>query len=269
MLDVKSCVVCQRLNFYPICAKCKKNPFKIEKCRQVLAINGDLSTLKKFYKEKLPEIKDLNTSTFWNKKLHVNESISQQDGMTRDRIKTVVGFLPSKNIKLLDIGAGHGFLEEKLPKNVDIFANDFSEESVKHLKKRFKGNFEVQSLYGLSYKQNYFDAICILEVLEHVSPNKVLNVLKRINQLMKPIGTLIVSVPMNEGLETMKQNPNGHIRMYTPELITAELELAGFTVSEMKTLYAFKNSYFLKMLIAKVIRNKWQPNNIILKAVKK
>ena len=71
---------------------------------------------------------------------------------------------------------------------------------------------------------------------------------------------------MNEGLEEMKDNPNGHTRMYTEDLIKAELKIAGFSVLDFKTLYAFNNYYQVKKTISKIFRNRWQPNNIVLLA---
>jgi TolB-like protein len=71
---------------------------------------------------------------------------------------------------------------------------------------------------------------------------------------------------MNEGLEEMKDNPNGHLRMYTEDLITAELRLAGFKVLAVKTLFAFKNFYKVKKIIARILKNRWKPNNIIVLA---
>ncbi len=71
---------------------------------------------------------------------------------------------------------------------------------------------------------------------------------------------------MNEGLEEMKDNPNGHVRMYTQDLIKAELEIAGFNILAFKTLYAFNTHYMFKKIISKILRNKWIPNNIIVLA---
>ena len=141
--------------------------------------------------------------------------------------------------KILDIGAGHGYLEEALSKRtmLDIYANDFSVEGVKNLKKRFKGKFSVQSIYKLSYPKDVFDCIFVLEVLEHIPPSKILSVLKSIKKILKKDGLLIVSVPMNEGLEKMKTNPNGHVRNYTEALIKAELQIAGFKIIESQTFF--------------------------------
>ncbi len=246
-----------------------RSAYKIEFQRQRLASKNDLVRLKSMYSPILPEIEDLNTSKFWDEKFVNEESLDKQDGMTKDRIKTAVGFIPRGGIKILDIGAGLGFVERLLDKDKDkeVHANDFSKISIKILNKKFKGHFSHQSIYKLKYQHSSFDVILALEILEHIPPSKIFSVLNSINNLLKKSGILIVSVPMNEGLENMKTNPNGHVRMYTEDLIRAELGIAGFEIIEYKTLFAFPNFYNTKTVIAKLTKRKY-PNNIVMKAMK-
>ena len=152
-------------------------------------------------------------------------------------------------------------------KQKEIYANDFSKISVENLKKRYKGNFSLQSVYDLKYPKNFFDVVLALDVLEHIPSSKTFKVLKSVKNLLKTNGILIVSVPMNEGLEKMKDNPNGHVRMYTEDLIMAELKIAGFQTIEYKTLFAFPNFYHIKTIIAKLTKRKY-PNNVVLKVIK-
>ena len=72
--------------------------------------------------------------------------------------------------------------------------------------------------------------------------------------------------PMNEGLGEMDNNPNGHVRDYTEFLVKAELKIAGFKILESEALYAFTNFYYFKKLLSKFLKNRWQQNNIIIKA---
>lgn len=246
-----------------------KSAFDIEKKRQELARDGKLDDLKKTYSRTFPEIKDLNTPKFWDEIHKEDISLDGQDGMTRDRINTAVKFIPNGKIKLLDIGAGVGFVEELINKNrnISIHANDFSKTSVNILKRKFRGNFSIQSIYNLKYPKNYFNVILVLEVLEHIPPSRLFKILESISKLLKKDGVLIVSVPMNEGLENMTSNPSGHVRMYTQDLIKAELIIAGFKTVKQETFFAFPSLYFLKTLMAKLTKRK-HPNNIIVKAIK-
>lgn len=246
-----------------------QSPYQTEQHRNELATLGKLQELKKTYTSKYPEIRDENSARFWNHRLANHEELHQQDGMTQDRIKIAARFLPQYADRVLDIGIGHGWVEELIVKrNIEIYGNDISDQTIKNLKNRFQGFFSVQSLYKLHYKKQFFDAIFLLEVLEHVPPSKTLRVLKKIRNLLKPHGCLILSVPTNEGLDVMPDNPNGHVRMYTIPLIRAELELCGFKVINLKTLYAFRRNYTLKKLLAYIWRNRWRPNNIVVLAQK-
>lgn len=249
----------------------RKNPYEVEFKRQKLAKSKDYSSLKKLYASNLPEIIDLNKPVFWDKKFSSRTTLSQQDGMTKDRVRTAAGFIPKGKLKVLDIGAGLGFVEELISRdrNKEIYANDFSSTSIKILKQKFSGNFKIQSIYNLKYTKEKFDVILILEVLEHIPPSKIFSVLKSINYSLKNNGTLIVSVPMNEGLELMKENPNGHVRLYSEHLIKAELKIAGFSVLESKSLFAFRNLYNMKKILSKILANKWRPNNVVIKLIKK
>lgn len=256
-----------------ICKTCSQNPFVVEKYRSILARDHKRSRLLKTYNKEMAEIKNINTSIFWDKKIIETLDLSKQGTITKDRIKIAVSYLPSDAKMVLDVGAGQGYLEEALSINKDIrlYANDFSKNGIESLSKRFKGIFTVQSIYNLNYSQHEtFDTIFILEVLEHIPPSKVFGVLKDLNRLLNKNGILIVSVPMNEGLEYMDNNPNGHVRDYSRELIIAELKLSGFNVLEFKELYAFRNFYKLKLLLSKYFfKNRWKSNDIVIKAQKK
>lgn len=246
-----------------------KKAFEIEEKRQELAEKMDIESLKLHYKRGLAEIKDLNTPDFWDKQWESNSGLDYQDPMTQVRIKTVIKFIPKGKLTILDIGAGLGWTEELIDKDKEkkIYANDFSPKAVRYLKKNFKGDFSVQSIYNLKYKKDFFDVILALEVLEHIPPSKIFSVLKSISSFLKKEGVLVISVPMNEGLEEMKINPSGHVRMYTEKLITTELKIAGFRTVKSKTLFAFSDLYKTKSFIARVFKTH-KPNNIVVKAKK-
>lgn len=260
------CVVCSQKNCFLMCKKCSSNPFKVEKCRQILAKEGNSNDLKKTYSGPFSEITNLNTSSFWNERLDGSSVLANQDGMTRDRIRAAFSCLPKSVRRVLDVGVGYGFIEEYLPKDIEIYGNDISNIAIKNIKNKFKGNFRKESVYSMKYSKGFFDAVFMLEVLEHIPPSKILLILKKIKKIIKERGILIISIPLNEGLEKMSDNPNGHVREYTKDLIEAELKICGFRVIETKVLYAFKTFYYLKKIIAKILKNRWRPNNITIKA---
>lgn len=244
--------------------------FKMEKKRQLLASEGNIKELKKMYSKSLSEIPNLNTNFFWDERIDDITEYYPKDGMTTERVQIAYDFMPPKAKIILDIGVGYGYIESLLSnhKNIKIFGNDISQNAVKNLSKRFKGSFKVESLYKMKYKKNFFDVVFMLEVLEHVPPSKTFKLIKDIKSFLKEKGVLILSVPTNEELEDMKDNINGHVRMYTQDLIKEELRIAGFKVLKIKTLYAFKNLYPVKKILSRVLINKWKPNDIVVVAEK-
>jgi len=245
-----------------------KEALEIENDRQKLASMNEFNLLARKYKPSLPEIKNLNTSNFWDQRIDEKIDYEPGDGMTMERVNIAYRFMPKDARKVFDIGAGYGYIERLLSKNshIKIFGNDISGNAVKNLRKRFEGNFRLESIYSMKYPKHSFDAIFALEVFEHVPPSKIFKLMSDIKNLLRKNGYLILSVPTNEGLEKMRDNPNGHVRMYTEALISAELKMAGFEVVSIKTLHAFKNLYRLKKIISMITKNRWKPNDIIVKA---
>ena len=249
-----------------------RNPFFIEKARRELARTNRDKLLLKFYSGKLPLIKDKNTGHFWDKKFENTVSYFDEDGMTKDRVKIAASFIPNKKVKILDIGAGMGLIEQYLKiinKNYEIYGIDISQISVNFLNKHFNGKFKKGSLYNMNFKENSFDAVLALEVLEHVPPFKIIGVLKNIKKILKPRGIFIGSVPLNEKVWGIKNNENSHLREYSLELIKKELDFSGFKLLDYKKIYAFPNSYLFKNFLAKnVLTKRWDPNDLIFKARK-
>jgi 2-polyprenyl-3-methyl-5-hydroxy-6-metoxy-1,4-benzoquinol methylase len=249
----------------------KKSPFRVEEERARLAAKGKLSELRRMYSTHMPEIPDLNSATFWDERLIKRMPLSKQDGMTQDRARLAARLVPMSARNILDIGIGPGWVEELLEhRGIDLYGTDISEETIKNMKQRFpKDHFSVESLYDLHRQKRKYDAVIMLEVLEHVPPSRTFKVLHDIYSILNDNGHFILSVPMNEGLETMSDNPNGHVRMYTEPLIKSELQITGFTVIRTTTLYAFPTLYMLKNLLAKtILSNHWKPNNIVVLAQK-
>ncbi len=248
--------------------------FELEQRRAKLAHIGKYKELKKLYNSKLPEIPNLNTPVFWDKRNSERTNLRTNNPMAYHKYEKVVRMI-SKVESVLNIGAGSGEVEKRVfGKNdkSEWYGTDISPQSIKNLKKNFpKGKFIKENITKLPFKKNRFDAVIVLDVLEHISPKNIFIALKEIKYVLKQNGILIVSVPLNEGLQEMVDsgyNPNAHVRVYTPELIKAELTLVGFSIQREEYLYAFGNFYNLKTLLCKYfLKGYRKPNLIILKAI--
>ena len=100
-----------------------------------------------------------------------------------------------KNKKVLDVGSGNGYVLSKYAKEgAKVYGVDISENAIKICKKRFKllklkGSFKVANAEKLPYPNNYFDCICSMGVLHHVSNIK--KALDEIYRVLKPGGKFI------------------------------------------------------------------------------
>lgn len=265
------CITCDK-NKYPLCSNCSRNPYFVEKARRVLAQKNGLKSLKQLYSEKYAEIKNYNTNSFWNIKFSSPVSYANEPSVTKERIKIAASYIPKKTKRLLDIGTGVGLIEEYLGsqgKTYEIYGIDISQKSVNILKKKFKGDFRKGSVYSLPYGKNSFDVVLALEVLEHISPSKILKVLGKVNEILKPGGVFICSVPLNERMWGLTVNESSHLREYSPELLERELTISGFRPAGKSFIYAFPDHYVLKSFIARnILTKRWDFNDLILSAKK-
>lgn len=249
---------------------------KIEKARTLLSKKKDFKKLYSSYSLKNDYLVNKNSCELWNELNSKKYILKKDNPMAYHRNKYVSNNIPNKEINILDIGFGQGYLENMLnkrKKRLCLFGIDISDKSVNSIsKKYFNWNFNIGEISNLNFKDNYFDYVVVLEVLEHISPSKLFLSLGEIKRVLKKGGIIIVSVPLNEGLETMLENgknPNAHTRIYDPCLIKAELKIGGFELLKTKFLFAFHSYYKLKSFFAKNFFKKIKPNNIILIARKK
>lgn len=273
--SINSCFLCSKKTHKNLlCKSCGSNPFSVEDSRTKAAKQGDEKTFKNLYSKKYPSIHNLNSQRFWNNHFHKELNLKDQDMMTKDKIKKITSFLPVKEFKLLDLGFGQGYLEEEIEKHrndVSIHGLDISTDAVARAVKKFRGKFihgDILRLRKTAYKRNFFDVITAIEVIEHISPENIFMFYRSVSSLLKPNGIFIISTPLNEHLKGKSVNPSGHVRDYSIEILKMELELSGFKIISFSTFYAFKKNYSLKKMLTKILRNRWEPNNIVICAKK-
>ncbi len=120
----------------------------------------------------------------------------------RRRFSEVLKIIQPINGTVLDIGCHAGTFTEQLLNKLQtrkIYGIDISPSALKLAQKRIPyGNFQIADAANLPFKNNFFDAIFCLEVLEHVdNPLKVISEIKRI---LKKGGWGIILVPSESKL---------------------------------------------------------------------
>ena len=127
--------------------------------------------------------------------------------------------------KILDVGCGNGALKKLLPQN-KLYGVDSSLDSTRLAKnsgyfKTYKVNLDKQKL---PFNKSNFDLIICRQVLEHLY--HPLMAVKEIYRVLRPSGTIFVSVPSNKNKKY--DDDYTHVRPFTPHSLETLLRDSQF-----------------------------------------
>jgi len=135
---------------------------------------------------------------------------------------------PHLGTEVLEIGAGHGELTERLIEGRFVTATDLSKRCVEELQARYAGmaNVDVRhaDIAALDDDRRY-DSVVLINVLEHIPDD--LAALQDLRALLKPGGRLIVFSPAFEGLYSDFDHKIGHHRRYRRSQLITVANRAG------------------------------------------
>lgn len=251
--------------------------FETDKTRQALARQGKLKELEQTYDGTYPDLPSMNSSEMWD--FFMSHGELHRDPVSYHRLKMTARYI-DPSARILDFGVGYGWiiplLLEKNP-GLDYTGVDFSAVSIEKLRTQYPALTFMQG-DTKALPAGSFDYCLALEVFEHIEPKNVLGVYKELNRLLKPGGHVVISVPAWEDLVTMchicsacgsLQSNVGHIRSYTPELLSAELALSGFQVVDTRVTDNYFGAARKMIKLAKyMLGEEIQKANIIVRAVK-
>ncbi|HET7098949.1 MAG TPA: class I SAM-dependent methyltransferase [Patescibacteria group bacterium] len=216
-----------------------------------------------------------NTEKLWNNLLFSWNRTLLNSPFYVDKIMKVSDFIQNYSGNFLDIGMGVGNLEKEIIKRnikLALYGVDISSKAIDKVKSEIKGNFYVSEIYKMPFKSRLFDVVAILDVLEHIYKKDTQKALKEVNRIMKRNSGLVISVPINENLSKLNRervNFNQHVREYTSEILTKELNKSGFEVKKEISIYAFKKFYKIKTFAIKFLPGFKKPNLLVLFCIKK
>lgn len=161
--------------------------------------------------------------------------VSQAQGRMqtfRSSLATIEKFRPQKG-RILDVGCAAGFFLKAAKENG---WREFGVEPSKWLadygKNKLKLNVKAGTLKQAKFPSNYFDAVTLWDVLEHV-PDPAAE-LEEIRRVLKPGGLLVVNYP-NFGSKLARLAGRKwwfllsvHLYYFTPQTLKAMLEKSGF-----------------------------------------
>lgn len=160
--------------------------------------------------------------------------------------------IPTKTRKgrILDVGCGsfpHFLLSTKFSEKhgVDLMVHEkmipLQMKDALHLKKI---NLHKEKI---NYKENYFDVIVMLAVLEHIDRKKLPSLLKNINRMLKKGGVLIMTTPspwstgvlwaLSRTFLISKEEIDDHKELLGSKEILGQLQKASFLKKNIKQGY--------------------------------
>lgn len=194
---------------------------------------------------------------------------------------------PKPGGRILDAGCGDGFYLHLLSNlgEFELVGLDSDPRALESARKNLKGR-KVKLVEGdvlkTPFKDNYFDKIICSEVLEHLSDD--LAGLKELKRVLKPGGTLMITVPnhnypflwdpVNWVLERVFKTHiksgfwagiwNQHLRLYYPGELRRSVEDAGFKVEKFECLthYCLPFNHYLLNLGARILATERLPRAV-------
>jgi ubiquinone/menaquinone biosynthesis C-methylase UbiE len=140
----------------------------------------------------------------------------------------------SSDYRILDAGCGAGAFLSILQKQATAYGIDSSFKACEFSKNK-KNNVVQADIRRLPFKDNSFDAIFALDLIEHTEEES--NILKEIYRVCSPCGTCIITVPAWDCLWSERDSYLGHKRRYTIKKLQISLETARFKIIKCSYIY--------------------------------
>ncbi len=142
----------------------------------------------------------------------------------------------SKDMRILDAGAGTGGSLHLLERYGEVNAFDFAPQAAEMYSKRQKGRISVASIDSIPFADNSFDLVTSFDVVCQLTPEQERQALRELQRVLKPGGGLIVRVPAFQFLHGPHDVVLHTQHRYSAGEIGAKLEEAGFQT--IRTTYA-------------------------------
>lgn len=167
----------------------------------ILVFDSSLDeSLSAYDSENLEEIAKIEAKHFWFSR-------------RREKISSIFGAHIEKNARILEIGAGTGFIAEKIQEmGYDIEVSDCYSNGLIWARKRGIKTLYQFDLFNPPFHER-FDVICLFDVLEHLKDPKL--ALTKIKQMLKPGGKIVLTVPAHMFLWSREDTIAGHQTRYS------------------------------------------------------
>jgi SAM-dependent methyltransferase len=141
---------------------------------------------------------------------------------------------PHLGPRVLEIGAGHGEMTQRLVRDHEVTATDLSPRCVEELRTKFAGEPRVrveQADAGSLDPGVQYDSAILVNVLEHIEDD--VGALRDIGERLRPGGRIVIFVPAFEGLYSEFDRKVGHRRRYRRSHLAEVVDRAGLDVVDV------------------------------------
>jgi SAM-dependent methyltransferase len=139
--------------------------------------------------------------------------------------------LPAGPLRLLDVGCGTGAMLAHLGRRARAIGVDRSLRALAYCRHRGLTALACAEGDRLPFAPGSFDAVLLLDALEHFVDEAAL--LGSVRPLLRPGGSLLVSVPAYQFMWSAHDEALHHVRRYTRPTLRRVLERSGFAVQRL------------------------------------
>lgn len=171
----------------------------------------------------------------------------------------ILPHLPAdKNARIIDAGCGYGRHIKALKENgyTNVIGLDISEEQIAYAQSEFGlDNVFVRDAFEFfEHDNSTFDAVLLLDVLEHLETDKSVQLIRLIKNALKAGGAFIIQAP--NAISPLSPNRHWdltHQRAYTTHSMQQTLLLGGFTQENIACLEIPPHVHGLKSLARRIV----------------
>ncbi len=162
-----------------------------------------------------------------------------------------------KGWRVLDVGCEIGHLAKRLKEELDCFVVGIEiDKRAAEIARKFYDEViiaDVEEITEINYSDNYFDAIILADILEHLKRPDML--LMKLRRYLKPEGRVVASIPNVGRLEIrlkllfgkFEYQESGildktHLRFFTLKTARELFEKAGYKVVQVEYIGLASNS---------------------------
>ena len=151
--------------------------------------------------------------------------------------------------RILDLGCGTGGVLQHLQGLGDAVGLDPAPEAARYCRRRALP-MVLGSGLELPFADGSFDAVLALDVIEHVPDDVAM--LREARRVLRPGGTLVVTVPALPWLWSAHDDVNHHYRRYTLATLRRSLRAGGFLPRRI----SYYNALLLPLAVARKFINR-------------